>query len=455
MPYFLGPRVITDNLILYIDQANTFSYIGTGFIFNDISGNGYKGSLNVNVGITSLNKLGIWSFNGTNSFGTSINNFINTTSNGSYTINSWVYLNSLNTSCVFNSWADGGGGGDSGARIQYTFSSGILVSGFTTFNNGSTANNLLIVTVACGPGGGGNVVPSSVTDDKSNTWTLLSGQSIFNGIKFLNTYTYYYWGSTGNIKTVSINGISGSLNWTAIMSEYNVTNSALGVILGGQTSATPGGLGTGTISTTIVSSSALLYSWGGFIAATGGPSTPSLPLPNSNFTVNNLQTNVPTSSATVDKFQPATGLTTISYTMDSGVNGEMAFGFAQFAANISSSSINFGLVQKLGNVFSRTSGEDVKINNASINISSWANVCVTYSGTIASVYINGNFISSYSPITISATTGISSFAIGCNGISTLLELFNGNLGPLMVYNTSLAQSQVLQNFNATRSRFGL
>ena len=40
-----NPRAVTDGLILCLDAANSKSYSGTGTTWNDLSGNGYNGSL--------------------------------------------------------------------------------------------------------------------------------------------------------------------------------------------------------------------------------------------------------------------------------------------------------------------------------------------------------------------------------------------------------------------------
>lgn len=41
----IGPNVVTDGLVLYLDAANTKSYPGTGTVWYDLSGNGYGGNL--------------------------------------------------------------------------------------------------------------------------------------------------------------------------------------------------------------------------------------------------------------------------------------------------------------------------------------------------------------------------------------------------------------------------
>jgi len=50
-----SPRIVTSNLILYLDAANTTSYPGSGTTWTDLSGNGYTGTLTNGPTYTSTN----------------------------------------------------------------------------------------------------------------------------------------------------------------------------------------------------------------------------------------------------------------------------------------------------------------------------------------------------------------------------------------------------------------
>ena len=45
MGFFRGANVVTDGLVLALDAANNKSYPGAGTVWNDLSGNGYTGTL--------------------------------------------------------------------------------------------------------------------------------------------------------------------------------------------------------------------------------------------------------------------------------------------------------------------------------------------------------------------------------------------------------------------------
>ncbi len=90
---------------------------------------------------------------------------------------------------------------------------------------------------------------------------------------------------------------------------------------------------------------------------------------------------------------------------------------------------------------------------------SWKHVVVTYDGgqdvSDVKIYING---SSQTLTTIhnalsSSSTTTAPFTIGARNANSLY--MNGKIGPCMVYDRELTAGEVLQNYNAQKSRFGL
>ena len=67
------------------------------------------------------------------------------------------------------------------------------------------------------------------------------------------------------------------------------------------------------------------------------------------------------------------------------------------------------------------------------------------------LYVNGNFISSF----VSSQTFITSGpSLGTNLVGTS-EFFSGNMYSFSYYNRALTATEISQNFNATRARFGI
>lgn len=92
----------------------------------------------------------------------------------------------------------------------------------------------------------------------------------------------------------------------------------------------------------------------------------------------------------------------------------------------------------------------------------WTQVVGVYDGVRNSIYLNGGRSSASSPNTISGNIlnlGFGNFGIGypidaSPGVNTV-NAFNGNIAIVKVYNRALSPSEILQNFNAIKSRFNI
>jgi len=83
----------------------------------------------------------------------------------------------------------------------------------------------------------------------------------------------------------------------------------------------------------------------------------------------------------------------------------------------------------------------------------WVMITGTYDGTTMKLYINDTFNNSTSLSGTIDTTNYSSVTVGNNsGYSASHE---GNMAAITYYNRALSASEVLQNYNAIKPRFGL
>jgi hypothetical protein len=96
-----------------------------------------------------------------------------------------------------------------------------------------------------------------------------------------------------------------------------------------------------------------------------------------------------------------------------------------------------------------------KVVSTAKSFNTWYNLGFTYSGTTLTAYINGSSIGT-ATFTRQTTTAlyfglcaISITNMGTEGYA------GGRMGNFMFYNRGLSSSEVLQNYNATKSRFGL
>ena len=81
-------------------------------------------------------------------------------------------------------------------------------------------------------------------------------------------------------------------------------------------------------------------------------------------------------------------------------------------------------------------------------------VSATYDGTVGSVYLNGQFLTSgsFNSPTYN-TSGNINAQIGRWGYSNYQRFFNGNIYNASIYNRSLTSDEILQNYNALKNRF--
>jgi hypothetical protein len=84
----------------------------------------------------------------------------------------------------------------------------------------------------------------------------------------------------------------------------------------------------------------------------------------------------------------------------------------------------------------------------------WYHVGFTWNSGTLSLYKNGNFITSSSTVNTSAQTTTQPIYVA-NFYDAVNYPSNVRVGSTQMYNRALSTSEVLQNFNATRARFGI
>jgi hypothetical protein len=86
-------------------------------------------------------------------------------------------------------------------------------------------------------------------------------------------------------------------------------------------------------------------------------------------------------------------------------------------------------------------------------VGAWTHYVGTYDGTAFKLYVNGSLFDTTAWTgSLNATPNTTGYFIGRRWDGTTAYL-NGAIGSVRVYNTPLSASQVLQNYNATKSRF--
>jgi hypothetical protein len=93
-----------------------------------------------------------------------------------------------------------------------------------------------------------------------------------------------------------------------------------------------------------------------------------------------------------------------------------------------------------------------RIAGTPLTVNRWVYLLVTVENARLKFYINGNIVSD-SPYTGTIDTSTSTVKIGTDTIGG--NYLNGQIGNVRIYNAALNASDILQNFNAAKGRYGL
>jgi hypothetical protein len=133
---------------------------------------------------------------------------------------------------------------------------------------------------------------------------------------------------------------------------------------------------------------------------------------------------------------------------DIGTNGGLAllaYGYAGASSN--------RLIFELGSGFGNVSSGIV------VSTGTWYHICATCDGTYTKLHLNGVLTgrSSQSTGAVASTPGISIGSYLGSGVPPTASSawHNGDIGFVRIYNKALNNAEVLSNYYATKSRFGL
>jgi hypothetical protein len=93
------------------------------------------------------------------------------------------------------------------------------------------------------------------------------------------------------------------------------------------------------------------------------------------------------------------------------------------------------------------------INANTISTGNIYNISFTRNGTSARIYVNGIDVTTTIGTHSNPTTSSSTFTIGSYNLTQIVS--NATIFNFLNYNRALTATEVLQNYNATRTRFGL
>jgi hypothetical protein len=88
------------------------------------------------------------------------------------------------------------------------------------------------------------------------------------------------------------------------------------------------------------------------------------------------------------------------------------------------------------------------------NINQWYYIVGTVNGNVARMYVNGSLHGTNTSTVNTIEQNTSPIVIGAR-CTTCTPYLDGNIGFIKIYNKELTPEEILQNYNATKSRFGL
>jgi hypothetical protein len=97
--------------------------------------------------------------------------------------------------------------------------------------------------------------------------------------------------------------------------------------------------------------------------------------------------------------------------------------------------------------------KSVGVSGLSLNRWYYATAVVDRSNNSLSLYIDGQFRTSRTDLTSTSLSGNAPLYVGANAAGS--ALWSGRISNVQVYNRALSAAEVLQNYNATKGRYGL
>lgn len=219
MAFNFSPKIVTDGLVLYLDAANTRSYLGTGTTWSDLSRGGNNGTL-INGPTFNSENGGSIVFDGSNDYVT-----IPTITNNIYTIDFWYKMGGNDGSYGYfassgdNGFAIGEGGPGIGYGQFYYWNSSVstglgLIPSTTNWNHICTLINVSTNNIQIY--GNGNQLSNSTISNMST--------SISNIGRYITLNIHYLKGNLASYKIYN-----RSLSTTEILQNYNTTKNRFGL----------------------------------------------------------------------------------------------------------------------------------------------------------------------------------------------------------------------------------
>jgi hypothetical protein len=448
------PYIVLDGLTFYLDAGVTLSYPGVGTTWTDVNGLGTKNNGTLTNGPTynSANGGSIV-FDGGDDY---VNIGTGTTFNLGGAGKTFSIGICFNRSGVWGGWTALFTKGDNSWRVhRYGNGTGQLAFGTDGFSSQDTVTNTIFNTntwynvICVYDGTSKKIYVNGVLDTNVNVTGTLGN----------NSYPVYI----GENSQASGRVFNGKISLTQI---YNRALSSTEILQNYQVMIPR------FVGENIVTNGLVLYLDAGYNPSYSGSGTNWYDI--SGYGNNGTLTNGPTFNSGNGGSIVFDGTDDyVSTNNNSSISGSNPYTFEIFL-NVNSSEIGsgrrgwfiwqglgsqatnqlIGLAVNNGYIEIAHWNNDTTYTNSIINFGNWQHIVTTYSGGTERIYINGVNTDTKSIGTLSIVDGKITIA-AVPGDSSSVNTLNCQISLHKIYNRALSASEVLQNYNAQKGRFGL
>ena len=430
-----APSLVTDGLIIYLDANNSSSYAGTGSTWYDLSGNGRHASLISSPTYEGFGLGKYLSFDGSTNYAS----IPYTITDNSITVGFWYYSKIFSANSSLDALIS-----------NYTFG----ISGFDVRLNSSTTINLAIVIAAAES-------QISIGTITNNTWYFIA--FTYDGAT-VKTYLDGVFRSSTNVVGTRANGTQICIGTSAYDTNRKATCGIPQVMIYNRA----------------LSDSEILQNYN---------ATKKRYLPEENIVRDGLVFHVDASKSnsyagvgntiydisgsgkigTLTNGPTFSGLNGGSIVFD-GSNDYIIFPNSDVMGSVYTQNIWFkknsssvsdladaqysgALVYSGSIVFYYTNVPPVTLTAYySFTIGVWYCLSLVRGSSNKEIYLNGNILASTGSTDMYDAPG-TNFVIGSNGGNS--EFLNGNISQVQIYSRALSSTEILQNYNALKTRYGL
>ena len=447
-----SPSIVSSNLLLALDPANNKCYVGSGVTIRDLLGISSSGTL-LNGPTYSSNFGGYLNYDGANDYTTiPHSSAINLTDN--ITVSMWCRMNDLN----------------------YDYYPLSKMSGLNGYEFGfSAASGKMYLGIRNNAGDGFKAATASTTVNRG-IWTHYTGTKSGTGVSIFINGVYSgglaltYIGSLSNSVAFSLGSANGSYytpcdisqvllysrkltdeeieqNYDATRKryEYSVPINTDGLLLNLDAGSllSYAGSGNSWFDMSGNNNTAILYN---------GPT-----YSGSGISASILFDGVDDYGFVIDK--PSFRLSSIGT-----LNCWMKFNnnsnkVVVSKGNVYSDKDAFGIYTYntqglVGEIADNTTFNQVSTNSSFASTNTWRMSSIVWDGSWLYFYINASFMGKVKQTVTPNTTGFP-FVIAGNGNTTINTFASANISNVQLYNRALTASEIYQNYDAFRTRYGL